>query len=93
LGDRPPIYFAVDDPFIETLMAVYRENTGDTENKPFVIGGGTYARAIPNAVAFGAKFPGRDDVMHKKDECLLIDDLIKTTHIYADAIYKLTGGN
>ncbi|MDR1028803.1 MAG: dipeptidase PepV [Clostridiales Family XIII bacterium] len=91
LHSKPPIYFPEDDPFIETLMEVYRENTGDTKHKPFVIGGGTYARAIPNAVAFGPRFPGREELMHRKDERISIDDLMRTTHIYADAIYKLTG--
>ncbi|MDR2156489.1 MAG: dipeptidase PepV [Clostridiales Family XIII bacterium] len=92
LSSKPPIYFPADDPFIETLLSVYRANTGDTESKPLVIGGGTYARAIPNAVAFGSKLPGRPAVMHQKDECVAIGDLMTAAHIYADAIYKLTGG-
>ncbi|MDR0852702.1 MAG: dipeptidase PepV [Clostridiales Family XIII bacterium] len=91
LDSNPSIYFAPDSPFIETLMDVYRENTGDTESKPFVFGGGTYARVIPNAVAFGPSFPHTPDLMHQKDEYINIDDLIKITHIYADAIYRLTG--
>jgi succinyl-diaminopimelate desuccinylase len=93
LHSMPPIYFPSDDPFIETLISIYREHTGDRTGQPLVIGGGTYARAIPNAVAFGPQFPGRPDLMHQKDEYTDIDDLMRITHIYADAIYRLTGEN
>jgi succinyl-diaminopimelate desuccinylase len=89
LGHNPPIFFPPDSPFIETLMSVYREHTGDEKHGPLVIGGGTYARAIPNAVAFGPLFPGAPDLMHQKDEYITIDDLLKITEIYADAIRRL----
>jgi succinyl-diaminopimelate desuccinylase len=92
LGYKPPIFFPKDHPFIATLVDVYREVTGDVESQPLVIGGGTYARAIPNAVAFGAMFPWNEDCMHQKDEYIVLDDLMKATHIYANAIYRLTGG-
>jgi len=85
-----PLYFAPDDPFVELLMDVYRENTGDKESKPIIFGGGTYARSIPRAVAFGPCFPGAEEVMHKKDEYIEIDSLMKAAHIYADAIKRLT---
>jgi len=71
-------------------MAVYIEKTGDTEAKPITIGGGTYARALPNAVAFGALFPGAIDTMHQKDEYIVIEDLYKMTDIFAEAIRKLS---
>lgn len=45
---QEPIYIPADDPLIKTLMDIYEAHTGDTESKPLVIGGGTYARAIPN---------------------------------------------
>ena len=85
-----PIYIPADDPFIETLMDVYREHTGDTESKPLVIGGGTYARASSGIVAFGARFPHEEELAHQKDEYIEIDSLIKTAKIYANAIYRLT---
>lgn len=48
-------------------MEVYREETGDKDSKPITIGGGgTYARAMDNAVAFGPMFPGQEDVVHQK---------------------------
>ena len=85
-----PLYFAPDDPFVELLMDVYRENTGDTETGPIVFGGGTYARSIPRALAFGPVFPGDEEVMHKKDEYISLDSLMTAAQIYADAILRLT---
>jgi len=86
----PPLFFSPDHPLVQTLMAVYIEKTGDTASKPITIGGGTYARALPNAIAFGALFPGAVDTMHQKDEYIVIDDLFKMTDIFAEAIRKLS---
>ena len=86
----PPLFFPPTHPLVKTLMDVYIEKTGDTEAKPITIGGGTYARALPNAVAFGALFPGAVDTMHQKDEYIVIEDLYKMTDIFAEAIRKLS---
>lgn len=85
-----PIYVPSDDPFIETLMDVYREHTGDRESSPLVIGGGTYARAIKNIVAFGARFPGEPELGHQKNEQISVENMMLLTEIYADAIYRLS---
>ena len=85
-----PLYYPPDDPMIELCMDVYRENTGDAESKPIVFGGGTYARSIPRAVAFGPCFPNDEEVMHQKDEYIGIESLMKAAHIYADAILRMT---
>ena len=84
-----PLFFEPSHPLVKTLMSVYQEKTGDTEAKPITIGGGTYARTMPNAVAFGALFPGAVDTMHQKDEYIEIEDLIKMTDIFAEAILRL----
>lgn len=85
----PPLFFPPSHPLVKTLMDVYKEKTGDTNAKPITIGGGTYARSIPNAVAFGALFPGAVDTMHQKDEYIVIEDLMKMTDIFAEAILRL----
>lgn len=90
INHQMPIYIPADDPLIETLMGVYRHHTGDVDSKPIVIGGGTYARAMDNAVAFGMAFPGEPELAHQKNEYILIDNLIKATKIFADSIYRLT---
>lgn len=86
---QDPIYIPKEDPMIETLMDIYRKHTGDEAGKPLVIGGGTYARAMKNVVAFGARFPGEPELGHQKNEYLAIDSLMKMTRIYAEAIYRL----
>ena len=87
---QEPIYFEPDSPMVKTFMEIYQENTGDMEHGPITIGGGTYARAMKNCLAFGALFPGDPDLMHQRDERLAIDRLELMTKIYADAIYRLT---
>ena len=86
---QDPIYKPADEPMIRTLMSIYQDHTGDTESQPLVIGGGTYARAFDNVVAFGACFPWTKDKMHQADEELTVEDFRKMTLIFADAIYRL----
>ncbi len=86
----PLHYVEKDDTLIAHLMEAYRKITGDEENEPYTIGGGTYARALDKGVAFGMVMPGRKDVAHQVDEHIFIDDLIEGTAIYMEAIYALT---
>ena len=72
-----------------TLMDIYRAQTGDTESSPLVIGGGPYARAMDNIVAFGARFPGEPDVGHQRNEKISVENMMKLTRIYAEALYEL----
>lgn len=88
-SDTPPHYVNPEDELIQTLMKSYVTYSQDSTNKPKTIGGGTYARAMKKAVAFGPMFPGREDVVHQVNEHIHIEDLIKATAIYADAIYNL----
>lgn len=87
---QKPIYFPVDHPLIVTLMDVYRKHTGDTESVALVIGGGTYARSMDNAVAFGMNFPDEPELAHQKNENISIDNLMRATKIFAESIYELT---
>ena len=75
---------------VETLMDVYARHSGDKESQPLVIGGGTYARAVPHAVAFGPAFPGDPETEHQADESVPLESLVKAAKIYAEAIYLLT---
>ncbi len=83
-----PIFMAKDHKLIQELMRVYKEFTND-EREPITIGGGTYARAIKNAVAFGPNFPDEPILAHQKNEYISINNLIKITKMYAAAIYNL----
>jgi succinyl-diaminopimelate desuccinylase len=76
------------DFLVQTLKKVYEEQTGE-KAELISIGGGTYARSLKSGVAFGPLFPGRPDNAHQKDEYMIIEDLLKATAIYAQAIYEL----
>jgi succinyl-diaminopimelate desuccinylase len=92
LDHKPPVYVPADDPLVETLTAVYRKHTGDTESRPKVIGGGTYARAAKNIIAFGPGLPGEPKLEHHKDEYISVEKMLKLTKIYAEAIRALSAG-
>lgn len=84
-----PLFVPADSPFIQTLLQIYEKYTGK-KGKPLAIGGGTYARELPNAVAFGATLPETEDVMHQKNEYIDLELLILNSKIYADTIIALT---
>jgi succinyl-diaminopimelate desuccinylase len=84
----PPLYLPKDHFLIQHLLRVYEEQTGQ-KAEPLAIGGGTYARAVPNAAAFGAQFPGRPDLAHQRDEYIEIEDLMLHAKLYAHAIAAL----
>lgn len=88
LGDSKPHHVDEQHPLIKVLQKVYEEQTGE-KAELIAIGGGTYARSLEAGVAFGPLFPGRPDVAHQKDEYIDIEDLLKATAIYAQAIYEL----
>ncbi|WP_108671340.1 dipeptidase PepV [Peribacillus acanthi] len=83
-----PHHVEKDSFLIKTLSKVYEEQTGE-KTELLSIGGGTYARSLKAGVAFGPLFPGREDIAHQKDEYIYIDDLLKSTAIYAQAIFEL----
>ena len=87
--DSKPLYVPKENELVKTLMKVYREKTGDLDSEPITIGGGTYARAMSNAVAFGPVFPGQEELAHQKDENITIENVIKLTEIYSHALYEL----
>lgn len=88
-GETLPLYVDKDSFLVSKLMDIYREETGDSLAEPLTIGGGTYARAMKNAVAFGPMFPGQEALAHQKDEFIDIDHLMQLTRIYGKAIYEL----
>ena len=87
--ENPPIYMDKDGPVISALVEVYRQATGDTQHQPAVIGGGTYARAMDNIVAFGPMLPGRERTEHMENEYALVEDLMLCRTIYKNALEKL----
>jgi len=88
IKNSTPHHVPKDHPLIQTLQKVYEEQTGE-EATLLTIGGGTYARSLSAGVAFGPLFLGKPEVAHQKDEYAEIDDLLKATAIYAQAIAEL----
>ncbi len=89
ISDSLPHYIDKNDELVQKLYNVYKKHTKDEINKPFTIGGGTYAKVLKKGVAFGPVFPGRIDVVHQVDEHISIDDALLAASIYLDAIYEL----
>ncbi len=88
--DQAPLYVRLDEEPVATLLRVYRENTGDHTSQPGTMGGGTYARATPHVVAYGAGFPGgTDGPAHEQDERIAVETLLNAAKIYAQAFYEL----
>ncbi|MBV6459643.1 MAG: putative dipeptidase [Fimbriimonadaceae bacterium] len=86
-SDSAPLYFPIEHPLVKTIRDVYREETGD-DSQPGVMGGGTYARALPNTVSIGTGWEG-DGAAHENDERLKIDHLYKMSRIYAHILLRL----
>ena len=89
MSDDHPIFMDLDSELVQKLIGAYRDETGDQDAQPFVIGGGTYAKHIANTLAFGAMFPGEPDTMHQNDENKSVDLLMKAARIYARAIHAI----
>lgn len=85
---QEPLYFPEDHELIKKLQKVYEEQTGK-EATLLAIGGGTYAKEMPNIVAFGPMFPGQPDTLHQANEYIELEELILNAKIYAHAIYEL----
>lgn len=98
IKDNPSYIFDGDDSFIKILTNAYNEITKCIK-EPYVMGGGTYARKIPNAVAFG---PGMfvdyssiglldgHGACHSSDEAQSIDNLLQAIKIYTISLLRLS---
>lgn len=95
--DNRPSYMDKDSPFVICLSEAYEEVRKDGK-KPYVMGGGTYARKIPNAVGFGpglefdckeAGLPRGHGNCHGADEAQSVSSLKTAVRIYVKALQKL----
>lgn len=94
-----PAYFAKDTAFVQSLLFSYREYTGSA-TEPFVMSGGTYARKLPNAVAYGLTLEKHKRYSepdwqegtgsyHQANECLSLDEMLESIVIYCKALSEL----
>lgn len=85
---KAPHYVSDNSELVQNLLDAYSEVTG-YERKCVSTGGGTYARALEEGVAFGASFPKDEDLAHQANEYADLDGLYKNMKIFTLAIVKL----
>jgi len=69
--------------YMQNFSKIYEKDTG-LNGTPVTTTGATYAREMPNIVAFGPSFPGQKGIAHKGDEWLKYSDWQMMTQIYYD---------
>ena len=88
-----PFWKDPEEPELQACMKAYNEVTGE-DAKPFSIGGGTYARHFPNAVAFGPEHPERPHPafagsIHGAEEAASKAELLESLKVYILALIDL----
>lgn len=86
-----PLAFNPRSKLVKRLLDVSRRATGE-DLKPAISGGGTYARRLPNSIAFGMWFPGKPYPGHDVDEQVPIADLERGAHVLVEALVDLACG-
>ncbi|MEQ7238838.1 Sapep family Mn(2+)-dependent dipeptidase [Enterococcus hirae] len=84
----PGICQKKDSPEIKKLSQIYGEITGN-DPTPVTTTNATYARKIPNVLAFGPSFPGQKGIAHNKNEYMEVTDLRMNLEIYLRSIQAL----
>lgn len=85
----PSLYVSEKSEFFAALLGSYQDVTGDKETKPLKIGGATYARSMPNIVAYGPLLPGSKMTAHQVDESISVSELKTAIEIYVEAFTRL----
>ena len=83
-----PVYHNPKSPLCTVLGEVYTSITG-LSGTPVSTRGGTYAKVMPNIVAFGPSLPNQKGISHLPNEWMDIDDIIMNAKIYALSFYEL----
>ena len=88
------LYVEKDSALVSTLYKTYQDVTGDVTTPLQTSGGGTYARAFDNCVAFGTVFTseGMKDMMHQPNESFEIKYITPALTIYVNALDRLLLG-
>lgn len=89
LSHQKSLYTYKNSKLVKTLCSVYNDVCKE-EKSPIAIGGGTYARALKNGVAYGPCFKQEDAVCHEINEYFKVEDVKKAFDVYVKAIVLLT---
>ncbi len=87
---KKAFYIPADTAEIKALLDAYESVSGE-KGKAFTIGGGTYCKAFPNAVTYGALMPGSPELAHGENEHISLETLKTAAKIYGEALYRLNG--
>jgi predicted dipeptidase len=87
-----PLGFDPKAKLVQRLMNAYSAATGEKSPRPAISGGGTYAKRLPNAIAFGMWFPGKPYTGHDVDEKISVEDLQKGARVLIHALMDLATG-
>jgi succinyl-diaminopimelate desuccinylase len=90
IGRKSPIYSEPDSPLVKTLSWAYEDVTGEPAHN-LCMGGTTYAKALPNCVAFGPCFPSDPETAHQVDEYWSVESIMKAVKVFTRAIVGLAG--
>jgi predicted dipeptidase len=90
--DDEPLFFDPNGKLVKRLLADYGRATGEASPKPAISGGGTYAKRLPNAIAFGMWFPDKPYPGHNVDEQASIADMHKGTRVLIETLVDLATG-
>ena len=96
-ADSVPFCMDPENPAVRACIDSYNQITGE-DARPFTIGGGTYARHFPNAVAFGPEHPERPAAdfcgpIHGINEAAKKTDFMEALRIYILALMRLEALN
>lgn len=90
--DDEPLVFDPNSKIVKRLLADYGAATGTKNPKPAISGGGTYAKRLPNSIAFGMWFHDKPYPGHDVDEKNPIADLQKGTQVLIYALVDIATG-
>ncbi|MCD8021699.1 MAG: M20/M25/M40 family metallo-hydrolase [Lachnospiraceae bacterium] len=77
-----------DSDFVKILLDSYEDYTG-VRGEPLSTGGGTYVHNLERGVAFGCMTPDVDNHMHGDDEFMVIERLLTSAKIFAEAAIRI----
>ena len=83
-----PLAFDPNSKIVKRLLADYARASGKSV-PPAISGGGTYAKRLPNAIAFGMWLPGKPYPGHDVDERIAVADLDRGVGILLEALADL----
>ena len=100
LNQMDPLYKSKDLPQIALLTEIWKSNMSSYSGykpeylseytEPIAIGGGTYARHMPNTIAFGIQAPWQEDQCHQANECRALSDFETDIKVMTEAIMGLS---